>query len=345
MYKRKIVLTGKSSFVVTLPKEWIEKHGLKRKNDVIFMPLDDGSLLLTPTLEKKEFTKTITYNDKTDINHLKRLFYSAYLGGYTRIEIVSDSTISSDIRNEIKMIASNLMGVESGAETPTSMTMKNMIQSEGIKFQDLVSTLMEMTHSMHEITFEALRKADIEVAKFVLDRDKEVNPKNLAIVRMMNTYLQDLTLTQSLGVSLIEAQSYFATSLYLEMLADLAVSISRNVIDTVKLLRSEEVVTEIVEIGVFMTETMKNTFKNWENKNGKHIRQPLDLNNVVKANKYLDNLFVLNNKCKILMKKYQEDPVYSIFYAILEKIRRSIKILSNICLVTIDLVEGKLPEK
>jgi phosphate uptake regulator len=221
--------------------------------------------------------------------------------------------------------------------------MKNMIHSEGIKFQDMVSTLMEMTHSMHEITFEALNKGNIEVAKFVLDRDKEVNPKNLAIVRMMNTYLQDLTLTQSLGVSLIEAQSYFATSLYLEMLADLAVSISRNVIDTIKLLRNENVVKEIVEIGEKITTTMKKIFKNWENKNDKQIRQPLDAKNVKKANSHLDNLSKLNISCKNLMKKYQEDPINSIFYSILEKMRRSIKILSNLCLVTIDLVEGKLP--
>ncbi len=344
MYRRKIVLTGKSSFVVTLPKDWIEKHGLKKKQDIYFLPLADGSLLLTSNLDKKEFKKILHIAEDSKINHLKRQFYSAYLGGYTDIIINSKSTIPSEIRSEIKEMSSNLMGIESGAETPDSMTFKSMISSEGIKFHDLITSLMEMTRTMHQNAFQALKKRDVAIAKFVLDRDKEVNPKNHAITRMMNTYLQDLTLTQSLNVSLIEAQSHFAISLFLESLADYAVLISRNIIDLIKAPKNEKYNSQIIDIGKKFVDIMENIFKNWENKNAKGMRTPLDVPNVKRANSQLDLLSELNKKCKILMQNQQKESNFSLVYAILEKIRRSIKVLSNIALISIDLVEGMLKE-
>ena len=345
MYKRKIVLTGKSSFVVTLPKDWIEKHKLEKKQDVFFLPLDDGTLLLTPTLAKKEYKKLLKITKETKISHLKRLFYSAYLGGYSEILIKSDSVISSEIRAEIKIMTSNLIGIESGEESPDSLTFRSMVHSESMRFHDLVSTLMEMTRSMHENAFEALSKGEIDIAKFVLDRDKEVNPKNHAITRMMNTYLQDLTLTQSLDISLIEAQSNFAISLFLESLADYAVLISRNVIDLIKTYPIDASIIKVLEIGGNFVNTMKKIFSNWENRNSKGIRASLGQKNVDNANSLLDNLAQLNRKCEKMIQNTQKNTNFSIISAILEKIRRSIKVLSNIALISIDLVDGILTDE
>lgn len=336
------MLTGKSSFVVTLPKEWVENNKLKKKQEIYFLTLDDGSLLLTPYLNKKKYRKLLKVTK--DISHLKRLIYATYLGGYSEMKISSDSSIDSETRSEIKQISNALMGVEVGEETPDSMTLKNMVQDSGINFQDIISTMMEMTLSMFESAFKALKNRDETTAQFVVDRDKEVNPKNHAITRIMNTYLQDLTLTQSLGVSLIEAQSNFALSMFLESLADFAVLISRNIINMLEQGIDIASISEIVKIGTKYTEIMTQIFFNWKNDNKDGVRQPLDESNVYQANLYLDQLGVVKLECAKLMERFRKQSINSYLYVILEKIQQSIKTLSNIALISIDIVEGKLPQ-
>src|SRR5574344_712902 len=43
---RKIQITGGSSFMVTLPKEWASSNGLKKNDPVRLEPQDDGSLII-----------------------------------------------------------------------------------------------------------------------------------------------------------------------------------------------------------------------------------------------------------------------------------------------------------
>jgi phosphate uptake regulator len=264
------------------------------------------------------------------------------LGGYSNIHITSESEISDKYRSAIDEISSNLVGVESGGIKKNSIILRNVVYSEGVKYQNFVSTLMEIAFTMHENILEALQSKSPNSAKLVSDQDKKINPKNYAITRMMNTYLQDLTLTGVLEISLIEAQSYFAVSLFLESMGDNAVLISKNVIDAIKFGKESTKINDLINIFEQIVELMGAVFSNWENKNKKGIRQPISQENTTIANNLLDKLSNLNKFCKKLMVHYQKDSIYSVFYGILEKLRQSIKILSNIALVTIDIAEGIL---
>ena len=45
---RRVQITGGSSFMITLPKEWAEKVGLDAKDEVIIMHQADGGLTIYP---------------------------------------------------------------------------------------------------------------------------------------------------------------------------------------------------------------------------------------------------------------------------------------------------------
>ena len=45
---RRIQITGGSSYMITLPKEWAESSGLKKNDPVTLMPQADGSLAIFP---------------------------------------------------------------------------------------------------------------------------------------------------------------------------------------------------------------------------------------------------------------------------------------------------------
>jgi len=71
---RTLQMTGKSSYIITLPKEWIKSSKLKKNDKMGIIPQSDGSLLVTPRIysEKTQREKQIDVNDRTDQTYLFR---------------------------------------------------------------------------------------------------------------------------------------------------------------------------------------------------------------------------------------------------------------------------------
>lgn len=62
---RKIQFTGRSSYIVSLPKAWIREHGLKQGDLVSLVFNPDGSITIFPGKPKEEEeTKTIEITEK-----------------------------------------------------------------------------------------------------------------------------------------------------------------------------------------------------------------------------------------------------------------------------------------
>ncbi len=83
--QRKLQVTGGSTFILSLPKDWATRNELKRGSSMMLREEDDGTLTISPTkFEKKEkqdeaFIK-VSLNDNPDA--VMRTAISAYLNGY-----------------------------------------------------------------------------------------------------------------------------------------------------------------------------------------------------------------------------------------------------------------------
>ena len=51
---RKVQQTGGSSYIISLPKEWITKHGIKAKDTIGVLSQPDGNLLITPYMSTEK---------------------------------------------------------------------------------------------------------------------------------------------------------------------------------------------------------------------------------------------------------------------------------------------------
>ncbi|HNZ87029.1 MAG TPA: AbrB/MazE/SpoVT family DNA-binding domain-containing protein, partial [Methanofastidiosum sp.] len=65
---RKVQITGGSSYVITLPKEWIKSLNIKKNDSLGLLVQNDGTLLVTPDkiMEKKRKIKEYTVDSSTD---------------------------------------------------------------------------------------------------------------------------------------------------------------------------------------------------------------------------------------------------------------------------------------
>ena len=50
---RRVQMTGGSSFIITLPKEWVKKLNIGKNDPIGLIQQPDGSLLVTPKMDKE----------------------------------------------------------------------------------------------------------------------------------------------------------------------------------------------------------------------------------------------------------------------------------------------------
>ena len=165
--QRKLQVTGGSTFILSLPKDWATRNELKRGSSMVVRQEDDGSLSIAPSsFPKKErqdeaFIK-VALNDNPDA--VMRTAISAYLDGYNSLHIRAQAqkVLSSKLRNHLKSFARHyLVGTEIVIDSPTDLTLQVLLNYPELTVQNALSRMSIIASSMHKEAIEALKKLDL----------------------------------------------------------------------------------------------------------------------------------------------------------------------------------------
>lgn len=172
LFYRKIISFGNSSYVVSLPKTWIEKYKLK-KGDWVYFNEDENSLVISPKeTETKEEEKEITINvDGKTQDLLRRELCTAYIMNFRTIILKGKEV--KERTDELKNLIHDLIAleiIEANAEKIVSkdfLDMEKVSVIETVKKMDLIIKLM----------FSDLIKGEEDhgIFKSVELQDKDVN--------------------------------------------------------------------------------------------------------------------------------------------------------------------------
>jgi phosphate uptake regulator len=234
--QRKLQITGGSTYILSLPKEWVTRNQLKKGSAMVLREEEDGSLaILPPKLEKKEkqdeaFIK-VTSSDNPDA--VVRKAISAYLIGYNILHIrAQGQQLSSKVRNHLKNFARNyLVGTEIVIDTPTELTLQVLLNYPELTVQSALSRMFIIAASMHKEAITSLRKLDYSVAKSVIETDREVNRFGLYIVRLLKLAVSNSRIVKEIGLDNPRSCiSYRLIAKSVERTADHATKIAESVI-------------------------------------------------------------------------------------------------------------------
>ncbi len=233
--QRKLQVTGGSTFILSLPKDWATKNELKRGSPMLVREEDDGSLSIAPSsLPKKEkqdeaFVK-VTQNDNPDA--VMRTAISAYLSGYNLLHIRAQGqkVLSSKLRYHLKNFARHyLVGTEIVIDTPTDLTLQVLLNYPELTVQNALSRMSIIASSMHKEAIIALKKLDYTSAKAVIETDREVNRFSLYIVRLLKLAVSNQRIVKEIGLSSQrECLGYRVITRAVERTADHATKIAEN---------------------------------------------------------------------------------------------------------------------
>ena len=230
METRKIQVTGKSTYVVSLPKKWVNKVNIKNGDSVVLFPLPDNTLLINPHIGEKERpqTKMVIMLNTDDMDEMLRRFVGAYLAGYSVIEFRSQKDIPMAVRQRVRRISQYMIGPQIIDENPTSISFKDMLDASDFSMSKAVKRMQLITLDMLKESMKTLKdgKGRGEDMNF---RDDEVDKLYWMITKQYNRILRDALFADKLNMTSQEAMSYHLIARSVERMADHALKINNNV--------------------------------------------------------------------------------------------------------------------
>ena len=233
---RKIQVTGRASYIVSVPKRWVLALGLKPGDPIAVRALEDSSLLLIP---KKLVEKTpkkevrIIVSPADDTQSIIRRIISLYAVGCNTIYVkCKEEHLTTEQLSSIKdAIRRKLIGTEVVTESSNELILQILLGYPRLSVQDAIRRMFIIASSMFRDAVSALKNLDKDLARNVIETDDEVNRFDLYTVRLLKVALQDTRLIKEVGLKTItESLGYRLVTKSLERVADHAVRIAENVL-------------------------------------------------------------------------------------------------------------------
>ncbi len=180
---RRVQLTGGSTFIVSLPQEWIKRNGIG-KGSLVSMDINGEDLRIFPGEEvRKEITRTMEISQSVTEELLQRSMISVYISGFDTLIIRSSSYLSQGVRDVVKKFTRLVMGVEIFEESARSIVLQNVLDSNSFPLSNALKRMIMNVQNMFQDTIRAVEKNENELMDSIISRDDEVDRYHFYIMK------------------------------------------------------------------------------------------------------------------------------------------------------------------
>lgn len=346
---RKIQRTGRGSYIISLPKEWIQDLGLEKGNQLAFKIQDDSSLLLVPRkiLEGRKEVKEpplkeyrILVDSEDDPQSVCRKVTSLYVISADLIHIhFRQGNILPEHRAALnKLIKNVLLGSEIIDETSNEITLQILIDHLDFPVEKAIRRMAILALSANRDAILALENMDEKLIEGVAEACNDVDRLNLYIIRQLK-YGLERNLFKELGFrTQKEFLGYRIVVNGIKSIADNALNLANNVMVLKRMIGEqllvlnvpidEEIYSQILRFNskahYFFEESLKALFKRDYDRADRLISE-------------MESFVALESELITLMSAKKVDPnISSIFRLILDGSRRIVEYSRNIAEVTLN---------
>ncbi len=221
METRKIMALGKSSLVVSLPKDWVDSNGLEKGDELDLQVQRDLSLLVKPSLQDQTEGRRILVDigEHVGSDSIFRIVTGCYLNGYNDIILKSTDIFSvkqqQAIRNVVKSLYLRIL--ESNA---SSITLQTLMNESMANLFDGVERMHLITLSMCNDVLKAMKNWDLELARSVVSLEEDVDQFMFYLLRLLRTSAIDPALANRLQIDMVDCLDYQTLVDLIERVAD-----------------------------------------------------------------------------------------------------------------------------
>ncbi|MBD3313082.1 AbrB/MazE/SpoVT family DNA-binding domain-containing protein [Candidatus Woesearchaeota archaeon] len=259
METRKIISFGNSSYVVSLPKDWVKENKLS-KGDLLHMDQKNDEILIYPGRngEKKIEPKTIIIEgDGKDYDMIQTEIVSAYLNNYDVIEV--RGKLSKERAVHVKSLLRNLSGIEIIRQDAQKITAKDLLNINEISIETLIRRMDNIIRSMLTDSIQSIKE---DMYEEIYERDQDVNRLVFLAYRVLRAAIIDSKIAKNLQKANIELLFSQVLIEKLEKVADKSKRIARYLKEAnLKQSEKEEVTKMYESIKGCYLEVMKAYYK------------------------------------------------------------------------------------
>jgi phosphate uptake regulator len=331
MDTRKVQRTGKSTFIVSLPKNWAMKNGVHAGSIIYITQSDNGALMLSIDRSEQDLKVKLDIGDKSG-DPLIRDIIGCYVAGYRTMDVVS-SHMSPAQKKDIHNIVGKLIGPEILEETINRVVMQDLLSSEELQSERALKRIRTVVKSMIQDSINSLVTNNKDLAHDVIHRDNDVDRLNLLISRQFTEILRSGAVKQK-TLNSITAFNYMQASSNLERISDHASRIAEmaNKCDC-KL--PEEIASELTKLESTFGDLIDDSITFLIQMNAEKANQLID-----KTREIRDQIQILTNSTK--MKDRNEMMVRLV---VASSIERMLDYIMNIGELTINLSHAVVDQK
>ena len=259
---RKIQFTGKSSFIVSLPKQWIMELGLKQ-GDQIRMARKGSSILelYPPKFESRSQKKedaVIEINEDEKTSGVIRKLISLYFLGYKTINVKPKSgRLAPNQRNAVKeAVKKMLMGSEIISDSTSGITIQVLVNLLELSVDGAFKRMLHLTKSMSTDALLAVKENNLELAQEVINTDDEVDRFGFYIIRQLKIAIQNEHMLKEMGFrNARDCLGYRLVVKNIERTGDHAAFIAQDLLEFKKSVK-KDILEKIQEMNKFCLEVL-----------------------------------------------------------------------------------------
>ncbi len=202
---RKIQFTGKSSYIVSLPKQWIMELGLKQGDQIRMVRKGSSTLELYPPkyesrTQKKE-DAVIEIEGEEEASSIVRKLISLYFLGFKTINVKpKNGRLSAHQRTTVKEdVKRMLMGSEIIADSSGGITVQVLVNLLELSVDGAFKRMIHLAKSMSSDAILAVKENNLELAQEVINTDDEVDRFGFYIIRQLKIAIQNEHMLKEMG--------------------------------------------------------------------------------------------------------------------------------------------------
>jgi len=345
---RRVQLTGRGSYIISLPKNWVQEIGVERGGEIAVKVQEDSSLLLVPRKilegrkpEKPELKEYWIHVDQKDAPaSVCRRIVSLYVVNADLIHVRFKSTeavpkFRAAVNNLVKNV---LLGSEIIDERPNEITIQILVNHPEFPVEKAIRRMAVLALSADKDAVSALSSEDQDLMQGILALENDVDRLNLYVVRQLK-YGLEKDLFRELGFKTPkEFLGYRIVANDIESIADNAVNIVRNVMTFRNMVKNqmlflkeaidEEVYSQILNYNSFAHRLFEDSLKALFKRDYEHADRIVS---------EIESIGTREGDLIVLISSKKLDPnVSSLFSLILDNSRRIIEHSRDIAEVTLN---------
>lgn len=184
MEVRKLQTTAGGTYVVTIPKEWAGKLGL-RKGDLVSVELEENDVIVSPANRRQEARRRpLEISEFREGKMLDICVRAAYMVGHDITEVTSRRKIAPEQKRWIREAVDGLLGLEISEEFSNQVVLQNLVDPMKFDLTRALERFSETSRAVFVDSIKSLAEDDRSLALDAFERGRESSKTHRLLYRL-----------------------------------------------------------------------------------------------------------------------------------------------------------------